>query len=333
MRLMLLLVMLLTGGLLQTAHADGPEPTLKRAIPLPGVSGRIDHLALDPGNQRLFVAALGNNSLEVIDLAKGERVKSIGGLKEPQGVVFVPDAKAVFVASGGDGVVREYDAMTLEAKGSVKVGDDADNIRLSADGRAVVVGYGSGALAVLDAATLGKTAEVKLPGHPESFQLDPGGHLAFINIPGGLVGGGGAVAVVDLTAQRVANTWQLKEAGRNFPMALDAARKRLYIGCRRPARLLVMDTDNGKVIASPECIGDADEVFLDDTTGRVLVVGGSGAIDVFEAKDDHVAKVASVKTPGGARTGLLISGQRALFVAVPESGKQGAEIREYQLPD
>jgi DNA-binding beta-propeller fold protein YncE len=316
------------------AVAAGPEPVLKRSIPLPGVSGRIDHFAYDPQSKRLFVAALENGSLEVIDLDKGERTRSVSGLKEPQGVVFVPTTKQVVVACGGDGTIRAFDSGSLEEKQKVTVGEDADNTRLSADGKTIVVGHSSGALALLDAATLKTTGEIKLSGHPESFQLESGGSGIFVNVPGGVVGGGGEVAVADRSTQKVTSTWKLSEAGRNFPMALDTTHKRLYVGCRRSARLLVLDTDSGKVVASPGCVGDADEVFVDDATGRVLVVGGDGAIDVFETKDHRdYEKVASVKTASGARTGLLVPDLHTLFVAVPKRSGQQAEIREYALPE
>ncbi len=307
------------------------ELVLKRVIPMPGVSGRIDHLAYDPETRRLFVAALENGSLEVIDLEKGESIKSVSGLKEPQGIVFTPATKRVVVSCGGDGTVHAYDATTLEEKLTVDVGDDADNMRLDADGRFVVVGHGSGAVSVLDVQTLKQTAEIKLPGHPEAFEVERGTSRIYVNVPGG-----DEVIVADRSTQGVIATWKLAEAGRNFPMALDATHKRLYVGCRRSAKLLVINTDSGAVVASPECIGDADEVFVDAKSGRVLVVGGdgSGGVDVFETKDQLAyTKLASMKTAAGARTGLLVAELRSLFVAVPKRPGQQAEIREYTIPN
>jgi len=319
----------------QPASKESAQPfVLKRSIALPGVSGRIDHMAYDPQTKRLFVAALENGSLEVVDLEKGERVKSIGGLKEPQGVVYIPSTRQVACSGGGDGTVRAFDAATLEEKIRVEVGDDADNMRLGPDGTSVQVGYGDGALAVLDAGSLKKTAEVKLPGHPEAFAPEPGSSRVFINVPGGALGGGGSVQVADLSTGKVITAWTLKEAGRNFPMALDAGHKRLYLGCRRSAKLLAIDTQNGQVVASPACVGDSDEVFVDPKSGRVLVVGGDGAIDVFETADQRsYTKAASVKTESGARTGLLVDERRALYVAVPRRSGHAAEIREYAITD
>lgn len=334
MHWLLPILALVISGCAQPAATDSGGLSLGRTIPLTGVSGRIDHFAYDPSEQRLYVVALENGSLEVIDLEKGERVKSVLGLREPQGVVYVPQTRQVVVACGDDGTARAFDASSLEERQKVDVGDDADNVRLSEDGKSVLVGHSNGAIAILDAATLRKTAEVKLSGHPESFQLEPGSRRAFVNVPGGFVGGGGEVAVADLGDQKVVADWKLKDAGRNFPMALDASHKRLFVGCRRPAKLLVINTDSGKVLASPECIGDADDVFCDSKSGRVLVIGGDGAVDVFETKDQQAyTKVGSVRTTAGARTGMLVPERRALFVAIPHRGTQPAEIREYSLPD
>ena len=313
--------------------APPAEPQLKRTIVLAGVEGRIDHMACDPDSQRLFIAALGNGSLEIVDLRKGERIRSIAGLKEPQGVVFVPATGQVVVACGGDGTLRAYDAATLDAKATSDAGEDADNARLSPDGTRVLVGHGSGAIGIFDAVTLKKDADIKLPGHPESFQIEPGGSRAFANVPGGLLRGGGEVAVIDLKQRKVAAQWTLKDAGRNFPMALDAAGKRLYVGCRRPSRLLVLDTETGRTVAGLECVGDADDIFVDAESGLIYVVGGDGALDVFRTTDrESYVRSASVPTAPGARTALLVPELRSIFVAVPRRSGQEARILEFALP-
>lgn len=328
---------LVLGGCAQPATSEAPTLVLKQTIALPGVRGRIDHLSYDAAGERLFVAALGNGSVEVIDLKRGERAGSVEGLEEPQGVVYVPATGRVVVACAGDGSVHSYDGATLEERASVDLGGDADNVRLGPDGSAVIVGYGDGGLAVLESATLERVREVPLDGHPESFQIEADTGRAFVNVPGGLVGGGGSVAVVDLSEGSVEATWRLKDAGWNYPMALDSAHHRLYVGCRRPAKLLVMDTESGDVVASLGCVGDADDVFLDgggDAGGsRVLVMGGGGAVQSFETGDYKAYSLAaSATTRAGARTGLLVSERHALFVAVPKRDGHEAEIREYSLP-
>jgi DNA-binding beta-propeller fold protein YncE len=313
-----------------TAPSSPPAaPVLARTIALPGVQRRIDHFAYDREGQRLFIAALGNDSIEVVDLAKGERVKSIHGLKEPQGVAFVAAQKTVAVACAGDGSLRLFDATTLEEKARVTAGEDADNLRLDEKAGVLWVGVGDGAASSYDAATLKKKTQVPLKGHPESFQLEAPGPRMFVNVPGGFVGGGGMVVAADRDAGKVTATVELKEAGRNFPMALDSAAKRLYVGCRRPARLLALDTETLAVVGKAECVGDADDVFVDGH--RVYVIGGDGAVDVFENKGDVLTRVASVKTENGARTGLLAPDRHVLYVAVPVRSGHAAEVREYHL--
>jgi DNA-binding beta-propeller fold protein YncE len=318
-----------SGQVDQTARPGAEVVTPGRSIVLPGVEGRIDHMACDPAAERLYIAALGNGSLEVVDLAKGEQVKSVRGLKEPQGVAFIAAQKTVAVACGGDGTLRLFDAATLEEKAHASAGEDADNVRLDEKAGVLWVGVGDGAVAGFEASTLQKKGEVPLRGHPESFQLDPAGPRLFVNVPSGFVGGGGMLAAGDRDTGKVTKTVELKDAGRNFPMALDSPNKRLYVGCRRPACLLVMDSETLAVVGKTECIGDADEVFVDG--GRVYAVGGDGAIDVFETKGAALTRVASVKTESGARTGLLVPERHALYVAVPARSGHAAEVREYRL--
>ena len=332
--------------LLAAGAADAQEPAAAAAamprdggliaqgtIALPAVQGRIDHLAFDPKTQRLFVAALGNGSLEVLDVQKREHVHSIAGLHEPQGIVFVPATNQVVVACGGDGKVIAYDAATFAVQHELDVGDDADNMRLSADGKSLWVGYGSGALAELDAATLTLRGTVPLPGHPESFQLErgtpPGLERAFVNVPSAK--GGAAVVFVDLHERKATATVALQGAARNFPMAFCRTTQTLYVACREPARLLRLDPADGKQLAASDCVADADDLFVDTVTPRVMVIGGGSQVDVFVPKEkSELLHVGSMKTAPGARTGLF-STASFLYVAVPKRGEQGAEIRCFQL--
>ena len=311
--------------LLMIAAAVVGEPPVERTrdIALPGVSGRIDHMAA--AGERLYIAALGNGSVEVVDLSAGSRVKSITGLKEPQGIAADPQLQRVFIACAGDGMVHAFDSGTFEEKGSVKLGDDADNARLV--GGVLYVGYGEGAIAMLDPATLAKKGEVKLSGHPESFQVEPGGARVFVNVPGGVIGGGGAVIVGDAQSGAMRERWSLKEAGRNFPMALDG--NRLYVGCRRPARLLVLDATTGKTLESLECVGDADDVFVDPAHHRVFVSGGDGKLDIFTSGSDRKHQRVSIDTAPGARTSFFDPGSSRLYVAAPARDGHSARLIEF----
>src|SRR5574341_1032936 len=119
---------------------------LGQTIPLPDVEGRIDHMAIDVRGQRLFIAALGNNSVEVLDLRAGKRIQSISGFHEPQGVGFVPEFNKIFIANGKSGACDVLDGTSFKRIKSVKFSGDADNVRYDATARRVYVGYGSGGL-------------------------------------------------------------------------------------------------------------------------------------------------------------------------------------------
>ncbi len=148
------------------AQSAGAPLVLEAKIPLGQVSGRIDHLGIDVKRQRLFVAELGNNSLGVVDLAAGKVLRTVTGLSEPQGVAYVPSADSVFVANAGDGSVHVLRGDDLAPIGRIELGEDADNVRVDTQRNRVLVGYGKGALAVIDPATRTKAADIRLKGHP-----------------------------------------------------------------------------------------------------------------------------------------------------------------------
>jgi YVTN family beta-propeller protein len=308
------------------AAGDG-EPLMEQvqSIALDGVEGRFDHFAVDPDGKRLYVAALGNNSLEVIDLAAGTRVKGVAGLDKPTGVRVLPDSGNVVVASGDDAKVRVYDP-GLKLLGTVNGLDDADNVRLDAEGKLAYVGYGEGAIAVIDARAPKKLAAIKLEAHPESFQLEADGSRIFVNVPGAR-----HVAVIDREKKAVVARWRLRETESNFPMALDEPRRRLFVGCRKPAKVLVLDTRTGKTVAAVDCCGDTDDLFFDAASGRLYVTGGAGCISVIERSGaDHYRLLGNVPTAEGARTSYWLPGAKTLYVAVPHRGAQRAEVRAYR---
>jgi predicted metal-binding membrane protein len=321
MRVIACFIVVLMGALVTEAQ----EPlAFVRAIELPRVEGRIDHLTIDRAEQRLFVAALGNNSVEVLDLRSGSDTRSIPGFHEPQGIGQPLDGNLVGVANGGTGDLVLIGRTDLRVDKTVSLGDDADNVRFDRLTRQFFVGYGSGALAAIaeDGRRIG---EVKLGGHPESFQLETGSPSIFVNVPDAR-----QIAVVDRRAMRVQATWPITTASANYPMALDEAGHRLFVGCRRPAVVLVVDTDTGKVQSSVQIAGDTDDMFYDVKRQRLYVIGGDGFVDVLRRSDrDHLERTARVATAAGARTGLFVPEADRLYVAVPHRGRQRAEIRVF----
>jgi YVTN family beta-propeller protein len=320
-------IILLAGAALTCAQSNAPL-RLERTISLAGVKGRIDHLAFDADNRRLFVAALGNNTVEVIDVESGKVIRTIRGLSEPQGVIYQPENKRLWIANGGDGKVRVFDAMTFQPLQSIELGDDADNIRRDAATERIYVGYGSGGVAVFDPAG-GKVGDIKVDAHPESFQLEKSGSRIFVNLPRSQ-----KVAVIDRTKAAVVASWTTDGAQANFPMALDEVDGRLFIVCRRPAVLLVLDTRSGAVVMKLPTVGDSDDVFYDQKRKRIYVSGGEGAITVYQQQDaNHYSRMAQFETVKGARTSLFVPELGRLFVAVRQEGDNPAAIRVYEVAD
>lgn len=314
--------------------ASHPQKVVSQApaqtIPLPGVEGRIDHMALDAKGGRLFLAALGSDAVEVIDLRSAKVTHRIEHLATPQGVGFAPDSGKLAVANDKDGTCRLYDGDSFRPAGTVELGDDADNVRYDARAKRFYVGYGSGGLAVIDPVAAKKVGDIKLEGHPESFQLEAKGKRIFVNVPSA-----GHVAVADREKQAVVAKWEMKEASANFPMALDEEHHRLFVGCRKPAKLVVLDSDTGNRVAALDCVGDTDDLFYDSAAKRVLVSGGEGFVSIFAQADaDHYRLVANVPTAAGARTSFFVpetGSPGSLCVAVPHRESQAAEVRVYKM--
>ena len=324
-------------------------------VSLDGVEGRLDHLAADAARQRLFVAALENHSVEVVDLAKRVRADRITGILEPQGLAFIPEAGRLIVACRGDGLCRSFDAQTLEEGPWIDLGHNADNVRFDSESRTIFVGSGgepgAGRMSAIALASLlpvsqgghaslpkspadllldrprqgDPLAEAELPSHPESFQIDLAGHRLLVNVPDDH-----EIAVIDVTkdALRVSAHWPVTVAERNFPMALDSIHDRLYIAGRKPALLLAYDARKGTLVAQAPCPGDADDLFYDPATRRLIVLGGEGFFDVFQVPEtgDGFTRVQRLATAPRARTGLFIPEQKLLVVAVPHTAGEGARL-------
>jgi DNA-binding beta-propeller fold protein YncE len=306
---------------------ESPPLRLMQTIALPNVEGRIDHMAVDVKGQRLFIAALGNDTVEVLDLRSGKDIRSIRVFHEPQGVGFIHDFNKIFVANGKSGACDILDSSSFKRVKSVKFSDDADNVRYDAAAHRVYVGYGSGGLGIIDAETGDQLGVIKLEGHPESFQLEKSGRRIFVNIPEAQ-----KIAVVDREKGAVTSAWPTSGARDNFPMALDETRHRLFVGFRKPAKLFIFDTESGKIVANLDSPGDADDIFYDEARGQIYISGGDGFVSVVQQQDaDHYKTVAKISTAPGARTSFWVPELNRLYVAVPHRGAQRAEVRVYEV--
>jgi DNA-binding beta-propeller fold protein YncE len=317
-----ILASLIGFGIGSACWAADPSPlVLDGKIALGPVSGRIDHFAMDADRQLLFVAELGNNSVGIVDLKDSKVVRRLSDLHEPQGIAWHAPTGTLYVANAGDGSVRLYQGPDFAPAGTIALGDDADNIRLDPRRIRVVIGYGKGALAVIDPSSRKKIGDVPLKGHPESFQFNETGARVFVNVPDAR-----QIAVVDVGSGQQISTLDTAGARSNFPMAFDAERHRLLVAFRTPAKLMVFDTNSGKVEASVDTCDDADDVFLDSRRRRVYVSCGEGVIDVFAVSGNGYQAIADIPTATGARTSFFAPRTDRLYVGVRATLTEPAAI-------
>jgi DNA-binding beta-propeller fold protein YncE len=294
---------------------EAPKSTpllLVQEIPLPHVEGRIDHFTFDAKRKRV--------------------IHSILGAANPQGVAFAGELNKLFVANGADGKLRVYDGESFTLLKTIDIGEDADNVRYDPRERRVYVAYGGddvGGIAVIDAASGARLDDAaKLDAHPESFQVANSKPVIYANIATKA-----KVVRIDWTTHQVTE-WPLKTGKANYPMALDESDHRLFVVTRRPAQLLVLDTETGAMIASVPCVHDSDDVYYDSGRKRIYAPGGEGFVSVIQQIDpDHYQSLAKVPTTVGARTGLWYEKRDRLYLAVPATAKQGAALWVYSPED
>jgi hypothetical protein len=303
--------------------------TQEKIIEMPGVAGRIDHMAINLKRKILYVAALGNNTVEVIDLDIGTVIRSIRGIEEPQGIAYLPEQNEIAVASGGNGDCVFFNAATFERVATIHLAGDADNIRYDATERKMYVGYGNGGMAMIDPVAHKQIGDVKLPAHPESFQLDKKNNKAYVNLPDDH-----SIAVIDLKTFKVIDSWKINRLRANFPMTLDTASNHVIVGFRHPPVLVVYNSKTGNEITRNELVDDVDDVFYDAAKQQVLASGGGGFINIFEKASGNTYKlVANIASRDGARTSFLIPSSRTFIVAERAEGGKAAAIVAYKIND
>ena len=308
--------------------AQQPATPLKlvNTISIADIPGRIDHFSLDLKGNVTYMAALGANTVVAIDLTHGKELGRITELKEPQGVLYVPENGHLYIANGGDGSVRIYDSKSLKQLRTVALGDDADNVRYDAVSKMICIGYGGGAMAGLSLDGE-KLVDIPVGDHPESFELEHRGNRIFVNVPRKK-----EVAVVDRATKKVLATYGTGLTLGNYPMAFDEANGRIFAGCRVPAKLLVLDAATGKIVADLDTVGNPDDLFYDAAKHRVYVLGGAGSVAVYnQSTPNEYIEVARVPTGPGGRTGLFIPEAKELLVAIPLKGAKDAAVQVYQV--
>jgi DNA-binding beta-propeller fold protein YncE len=315
--------------LLLAAEMAGQQQSAPLALlaklPLPGIHGKFATLAADIYRGRLFVAASEDGSVQVLDIRHNTVSDPLTGFAEPYGIVYVKSSDRIFVASAGDGTLRAYEGETLKFLSSLHLGPDAGALHWDAAHDRIYAAYGAGALAVLDSAGQ-RLREIPLKSHPESFQYAEAPPRIFVNLPDRR-----SIAVADAETGQLLADWPVTDGLDNRPMALDEAHRRLFVACRRPPRLLVLDLDSGVVRARLPAAGGADDLLYDPAHALLYAVSGEGHLTAYAQESaDRYTALGDIATVAGARSGLFVPEWNRLFLAVPEFAGHPAEIRIYQ---
>jgi YVTN family beta-propeller protein len=312
-------------------QAPAPPLTLSKTIALPGVNGKFDHFAVDLSGHRLFAAATGNHSVEVIDLSTNKVEQSIAGLGKPHGLAWVASTGSLYVADGTLAELRVYKGAPLALAGAIKLSDDADDMVYDGATQTLFVGHGGGdaanpaEIAVIDTAKFALVANLPVASHPEALDLDAAGQRVFANIADS-----NEIAVVSTATRQIVDRWKLSSAGHNVPLAFDGSAGVLYVACRKPPVLVAVVARTGKETASAPSAEGADDLFLDESLHRLYLISGAGEVDAYSA-DAHGKLGASgvINTAPGAKTALFVPSLHALYVGIPGTADHAAEIRVY----
>lgn len=321
--------------LASVASASGAENggtlTLVKTIALPSVAGRFDHFAYDVDGGRLFVAATGNHSVEVINVKTGKSLESIRDLGKPHGLAWVADEGKLFVADGSQAMLKVFSGSPLKEVASLALSDDADDMTYDARTKLLYVGHGGsnattpGRIAVVNTLNNSLVENLPVTAHPEALEIDPTGKRVFANIADS-----GEIVVIDTETHSIKSSWKLSRAKDNVPAAYDADDHALLVGCRKPARSVSVDPATGTEVSDLPSAAGADDLFYEASRHRAYLITGSGTVDVYQvAPDKSLKALDSVQTREGAKTGLLVPSLRTLFVALPATSTEPAEIRMY----
>jgi hypothetical protein len=309
---------------------------LVETIPLPGLhDGDFDHFAPDVDGHRLFLTGEENDKVLVLDTTSNTLIHTIEDTKAPHAILYRQDLKKLFVVEGDASAVKVYDSDSYKLVGEIKVTVDADSIAYDpATNYLYVVNGGREAhtpyslISVIDTNTSTKLRDIKInSNHIEAIVLEKSGPRMFLNITGE-----NAVGVLDRNKTALSATWRLPAGDtQNVAMALDEANHRLFVITRKPGKLIVLDSDSGKVIADLPAVGFVDDMSYDAKLKR-LYLAGDQFVDVFEQKDpDHYSLLARI--PGGfrAKTATLVPELNRYYLAVPHHEKNEAEVRVYDV--
>ena len=309
---------------------------LVQTISMPNVKGRIDHMEVDLESKRLFIAAVENGSMEVVDLGAGKWTRSVPGFKTPTEMSYVPELNKVFVASRDDGMVRVFRGDSLDLIDSVKLELGVNRIVYDPARKYLYVGYGAklagfdyGRVGIIDARSNKLLGDMVVEAHPSQILLDNAAHRIVV-----AVWELGRIDVFDARDRQVLLTWTT--GGQSGDMALDQTHHRLFVATRNaPQMMIVYDSESGQEVARLPADGRMNGVYYDGWHKRIYVTCGrdlpAGFIFVYEQKDaDHYEFIRKVPTGPGAGTSFWVPQLNRFYVAVPAAEKQEAAVLVFE---
>lgn len=303
-----------------------PSFSLTKSILLVGVHGKFDHMAIDDKNQKLFLAAKGNNTVEVIDIISGKMIHSIKEVIAPQGILFMPKKNLIVVCGGGDGKVKGFDATSYQLKFSISLGKEADNIRYSEVTHKIYVAFGDGAVAIIDDSSYKKVSEISFKAHPEAFSIDSVGKKLWVNLPDE-----GIISVIDLSTNKVKENWKTIGHIDNYPMSLIENSHKLVVASRTIPAITFLNSESGKILQSFVCDSDPDAMFYDKRTDQLFISCGGGSLYILKnVSKESIQQPTVMKTRKGARTCLWSTNTNTLYLALPEFDNKPAEIQIFK---
>jgi hypothetical protein len=311
-----------------TSSDDGPYK-IAQTFRLGG-EGRWDYITVDPEHKLLYIPRTTHTM--VVDAASGKTIADIPGQQRNHGVALVPSAGRGFISDGGDASVTIFDLKTNKALGKIKAGQDADAIMYDPVSRRILVGCGDAGILIpispdVDPKNGKADAAISLGGKPESFAADGRGKL-YVNLEDKNM-----VAVVDTKTMKVVNRWPTSPGGAPVGMSMDREHRRLFIGCREPQKMIVMNADDGKILADLPIGAGVDGTRFDNGYAFASCRDGTLAI-AHEASTGKFEIVQNLKTRPGAKTLDVDPTTHALFLPTAELGTEmDARGRPVPKPD
>jgi DNA-binding beta-propeller fold protein YncE len=337
-------MILLTSGFLlmvppAVCQTAGKPLRLEQTIFMPNVRGRLDHMDVDSEGKRLFLAALENGTLEVLDLRSGKWVRRLTGFKKPQGVLYIRKLNKLFVASGDDAMLRVFKGDTLDPLDSIHLEPGPNRVVYDPHNDVVYVGYGGkdagehyGKVGIIDAKNDKHIGDIKVSAHPSELLLNKGGSKLFV-----FMAVANELQVVDTEKLQIVATWRVTSQ-QPGDAALDESNFRLFIGTHIPAEMIVMDSRSGNEIAHLATAEGMDGVCFDRRRQYIYVSGGRGLPEGFayvyhEHDANHYDNVGKIPTREGAGTSFWSPELDRYYVAAPATALHEAEILVFEPQD